>query len=320
MEKMCFPFICGFSCCRRFLFRRLALLLQRFAVGRFLFIWGFLTGFMFGPTVAWADEDAFDKLVTTLQEHKNYRVRLQAALVLARRNDKGTPDVLIKCLQADSHHLVRGICATGLGSLGSIEAKPALEAARKDRSAYVRKRSILALQVLHSVHVPAEPPDWTIPPPPRARSFVMLGSMASKSGKISRVYRRRMQQAFWKMLGQNKEIALGLTKFKAPESFVRKHRLKSFILDASVTKLKAENIRQGNMYQKKITAEISVTLAAAPNMNIVMMTLGTATAIQEHKGRRSRKEERLLFHRLKFEAIDSAARRAAQNVIGFLKR
>lgn len=293
--------------------------LTKSVVVRLLLAAGFFTGVAFGSARVRASEDAFEKLAETIREHKNYRVRLQAALVLARRQEPAVSDVLIKCLQTDSHHLVRGICATGLGSLGNIEAKSALEAARKDRSSYVRKRSILALQALHLAHVPTETPDWTIPPHSKARNLVMLGSMASKTGKISRVYRRHMQGAFWRILGQERGIALGLTRFQAPENFVRKHRLKSYVLDASVTQLKAQNVRHGSISRRKITAEVSVTLAASPNMNIVMMTSGTATAIQENKGRFTRKEEREVFHRLKIEAIDGAVRRAGKNVIVFLK-
>lgn len=259
-----------------------------------------------------------EKLAKTLEEHKSYRVRLQAAVVLARKRDQGALPILVKCLENDSHYLVRGLCATGLGALGNIGAKKALSAGRKDKSSFVRKRSVKALQTLYAMHVPDEEPDWNVPPPRKARYIILLGSMASKSGEIDKAYRRIMQKAFWKRLGKHDRITMGLNKYKAPARFLKKHKLKPYVLDASLTKLKASNRRKGPSYRKTVKAVIKVSLAVYPNMSIVMMTTGTATAIREHRGRLNKNERREMYHQLKLRALRNAAQSAGDNVARFL--
>jgi hypothetical protein len=282
--------------------------------GRFLAVFFFGTLFL-GASLCRAG--SIEKLTDTLLRHKSYKVRLQSAVLLAKKRDPRSYTALVQCIQFDSHYLVRGLCATALGRLGNMEAKKLLLKARKDKHKFVRKRATAALRRLQRSHLPDGPRDWTIPPPRRARYYVALGSMAtSRRHRIHKTYRKRMKQGFWQALAQEKRLTLGLASDKAPASFLKKHKLKAYELDASLVHLRSR--KKGR--KRKIRAKIRVTLARYPKMNIVMITTGAAAATQKMPSGLDREERRSFYHRLKLEAIDSAVRSAAKNVIGYLKR
>jgi hypothetical protein len=260
---------------------------------------------------------SIEKLTDTLLRHKSYKVRLQSAVLLAKKRDPRAYAALVQCLRFDSHYLVRGLCATALGRLGKMEAKELLLKARKDKHTFVRKRATAALRRLRRSHLPSGPRDWSIPPPKRSRFYLALGSMSSsRRHRIHKTYRRRMKEVFWSRFAQSKRVTLGLSSDKVPASFLKKHKLKAFEIDASLVSLRSR--RRGR--KRRVRAKVRVTLVRYPKMSIVMITTGEAAATQKMPGGLSRKESRVFYHRLKLEAIDSAVRSAAKNVLTYLKR
>jgi hypothetical protein len=198
-----------------------------------------------------------------------------------------------------------------------MEAKELLLKARKDKHTFVRKRATAALRRLRRSHLPSGPRDWSIPPPKRSRFYLALGSMSSsRRHRIHKTYRRRMKEVFWSRFAQSKRVTLGLSSDKVPASFLKKHKLKAFEIDASLVSLRSR--RRGR--KRRVRAKVRVTLVRYPKMSIVMITTGEAAATQKMPGGLSRKESRVFYHRLKLEAIDSAVRSAAKNVLTYLKR
>jgi hypothetical protein len=276
---------------------------------------------VFSTNLAQGRSGSIAKLTAALLRNKSYKVRLQAAVVLARKKDPRSYAALVQCLQFDSHYLVRALCATALGRLGRTDARKILTKARKDKHKFVRKRAMAALRTLRRNHLPSDARDWSIPPKRRARYYISLGSMASTSRRVHKTYRKRMKQIFWESLQQSKRVTMGLSKDKPPATYLKKYRLKAFVLDAALVKLRSRRRRVSRRRREmSIQAHIKVTLARYPKMNIIMITTGEATASQKYRGRISRKERRMLYHRLKTEAIDSAARSASKNVRKYLKR
>ncbi|MGZ3426598.1 MAG: HEAT repeat domain-containing protein, partial [Polyangia bacterium] len=72
-----------------------------------------------------ASADKIDDLTRTLMQDASYKVRVQAALVLGKLNDRRAVPALIQALH-DENETVRGVAATSLGRIGDKSASNAL--------------------------------------------------------------------------------------------------------------------------------------------------------------------------------------------------
>jgi hypothetical protein len=151
------------------------------------------------PRAARADQ--VDKLIGQLQGASDYKVRLSAALNLAKIGDKRAIPVFIKALK-DSDKTVRGVAAAGLGKLVTgatskdtrSRAMAALKAtAGGDRDGFVRKQAQKAYDQLRrgggggGGSLAA------------GSTYVNIGGMAaqtSNAGAIKAVMRQAVQRAF----------------------------------------------------------------------------------------------------------------------------
>lgn len=101
-----------------------------------------------------AQADKIDSVARQLRDGRPYKVRVSAALVLAKHNDKRAIIALARALREDEESTVRRIAALSLGSLinarldraTQLAAFEALErASKRDRDAGVRKGATSAL-------------------------------------------------------------------------------------------------------------------------------------------------------------------------------
>src|SRR6478752_1863176 len=99
---------------------------------------------MAGP----AHADKLDDLTRALMQDPSYKVRVQAALVLGKLNDKRAVPALMQALH-DENETVRGVAATSLGRIGDKSSANALQAsASSDASEFVRSQARKALELV----------------------------------------------------------------------------------------------------------------------------------------------------------------------------
>ena len=97
-----------------------------------------------------ASADRIDDLTRALMQDPSYKVRVQAALVLGKLNDKRAVPALIQALH-DENETVRGVAATSLGRIGDKAAANALMvASTSDASEFVRSQAKRALEIVAS--------------------------------------------------------------------------------------------------------------------------------------------------------------------------
>lgn len=258
-----------------------------------------------------------EKLTHTLLHHSSYKVRLQAAVVLARLSDARSFNALVKCLEFDDNHLVRAVCATAVGSLKDPKGiKPLKESSRKDKHPYVRKSALSALKMLEKTLVSGAPRDWRKPPKRHTKYFVRLGHMSGSNRRIHNAYRHAMRDAFKATLGRERKVEMGIPSDKPPARFLRKHRIKAFHLDATLVKLKVKNHSDEYM----VTALIRASLSNYPASKILILTSASASASRQVHGDLTSGQKKELFHRLKLDAVSEATQSVARNVWSYLKK
>src|SRR6185295_21713 len=101
-------------------------------------------------TAAWAagSDVKVEDLVRAVTEDTNYKVRVQAALVLGKLGDPRAVQPLIKAL-ADQNKTVRGIAASALGQLGDAAAVDPLRGLlRRETDPFVRGQAEKAMAAL----------------------------------------------------------------------------------------------------------------------------------------------------------------------------
>ena len=100
---------------------------------------------------AWArghgERDPFMAATAAVVGHRSEKVRVQAALVLARARDPRATPYLIRAL-ADSSPTVRAMAAKALGDIGDDSARVPLEVAVAEPNALVRRHAAAALEAL----------------------------------------------------------------------------------------------------------------------------------------------------------------------------
>jgi len=104
--------------------------------------------------VATAQADRLNKVTKRLAKSKSYKVRISAALTLAKSNDPRAIKALTRALEKDKDNTVRRVAATSLGTqlqkgTGKKERGKAIKAlkkaAKKDRDSRVRSSASVAL-------------------------------------------------------------------------------------------------------------------------------------------------------------------------------
>jgi HEAT repeat protein len=93
------------------------------------------------------DSKQFDQLARSLRENEDFKVRLQAAVILGRAGGEKAVPALVAAL-GDAHYTVRGAAALALANVGSAEAIEAVAARLDDEEQFVRDEALKALTEL----------------------------------------------------------------------------------------------------------------------------------------------------------------------------
>jgi hypothetical protein len=215
-----------------------------------------------------ARADQVDRLVDQLQSSKEYKVRLSAALNLAKLGDRRAIPVFIQALE-DPDKTVRGVAAAGLGKLvnastpGDVRSRvlAALrQTASADENAFVRNQAQKAYDALKR---PAGEATAAM-----GATYVQLGAMAAEAGnrgELVALMRQTAQRTF-----KSRAPAM-VTEWPggAPSArSIRDRGLQAFFVDGTVNAINAS--------AGAVECKVSMLLATYPQKSMFGFLKGGA--------------------------------------------
>jgi len=182
-----------------------------------------------------ANADNIDRLISRLKS-SNYKVRLSAALSLAKIGNKRAVRPLVRALK-DSNKTVRGVAAASLGKLINSRTPRKLRrmvagalkrTASKDRDRFVRKQAQKAYGTVTGISTEK-----------RARIYIDVGKMSDKTGSrtIRDSMRKMVRTTIAKKAGEMTTSWGG--GGRPTKSSLRSKRMKAFHIDGSVVSLRS---------------------------------------------------------------------------------
>lgn len=219
------------------------------------------------PRVARADR--VDRLIRQMIRNSDYKVRLSAALNLAKIGDRRAVPAFVVALR-DKDSTVRGVAAAALGKLVDSDTKPAIRSravaalartARYDKNSFVRRQAHRAYQELKNLSGRSG----------RARVYVHIGRMADKTrGRMRELMRQTTEKVFH-------SHARGMTTAwpggRAPtKKQLRRSGAKGFHVDGTLTVLRA----QPRGSQTLVSCKVSMLVATYPDKSMFGFLRGGA--------------------------------------------
>lgn len=206
-------------------------------------------------------------LIQALSTSDSFRVRVQAAISLGRRqDDEGALRALMSCFD-DEHPAVRIACAASLEGLRNPEALPALRRAARDRDRGARRAIQSAIRTLERVERDGGGDEPSGP----AQYYVGIGSFGNPAGAS-----RSVVEAAQEMLRQSVSSINGVVfapnreSPRAARRVLQRRNLKGVFLDASITSV--EETSRGTR------VAVSIVVNTYPGRDIRAMLEGAATA------------------------------------------
>jgi hypothetical protein len=211
-----------------------------------------------------ASADKIDALTRALMQDSSYKVRVQAALVLGKLNDRRAVPALMQALH-DENETVRGVAATSLGRIGDKSAANALQvSATSDSSEFVRSQARKALELVASGGGGGL---VAAPPKAGARFYVAIGF--SGGGKAaSAEYTRVVRDALAKELQKVSSVTLSVSGGEPSRSLLASKHLSGFIVDGSIQRLSATPAGGS----QNIDCDLKAFVATFPDRSIKAMT------------------------------------------------
>jgi len=237
----------------------------------------------------------------TLTEHANFKVRVQAALVLGKLHDQSGAACLIKAF-ADQNPSVRAMAAQALGQLGDVANAEALQMlATRDSDAFVRAQAMKALDVV-SRSGAGGPAGGGVAAGPGGRAKIFLnfgpftGGVKAAAGEAVRIVHDTLQNELGKL------PIVSLTAIPGAKA-----GSPSFWIDGNINRL--DDVAAGSSVE--VSCGVKVMVAAWPSKKIISWTSAEASV---QSG--SRQRDRDTAHR---ECLEATANQLAEDLAKFLK-
>jgi hypothetical protein len=241
------------------------------------------------PTAAEVEGARLQHLIEALAK-RDYRIRLQAAVVLARLKDRRSVPALITAL-GDGHPLVRGMVARALGMTGDTRALAPLGERLNDQDAMVRKRAQAAIEQIRKEGVVI---------PKRPRVLVRLAAVGDKT-KQGKSLVPELRRLWAERIEKSPGLQLTVKRRPTPGE-------KIYEVTSSITELTQR--KNGDMMET--TCSVSLVLGDHRG-SIVMMTSGGATVQVS-----GRKVPANRLTALQTTALEGAISSAHSNLLRFL--
>ena len=210
-----------------------------------------------------ASADRIDDLTRALMQDPSYKVRVQAALVLGKLNDRRAVPALMQALH-DENETVRGVAATSLGRIADKSSANALQvAATNDASEFVRAQARKALEV-----VAGGGGTTMAAAPPKAGARFYVAIDFSNSGKGGAEYGKLVREALAKELQKLPSVTLSVGGGSPSKSVLASKHLQGFVVDGTIQRLSATP--SGG--SQTIDCDLKAFVATFPDRSIKMMT------------------------------------------------
>jgi hypothetical protein len=216
---------------------------------------------LLSASVARAASDVkVDDLCKAVLEDSNYKVRVQAALVLGKLGDHKAVPFLIKAL-ADQNKTVRGIAAQALGQLGDGAASdPLRDLAKRESDPFVRGQAEKAVAALAGA-------GGAIGGGKKAKIYLNFGPFTGGSKSAGPEAAKIIKDALHRDLGKIPIVTLALSP--ADERNFAKTGLLGFFIDGNIMRL--EDIPTGGG-SSETNCDVKVMVARWPSKSIIMWT------------------------------------------------
>jgi hypothetical protein len=247
------------------------------------------------PRPAGAADVRIDDLVKAVTEDSNYKIRVQAALVLGKLADPRATQALIKAL-GDANKTVRGIAAQALGQVGDAAAvDPLRDLLRREADPFVRTMAEKALAGLSSPLGAGK----------RAKIYLNFGPFTGGLKSAGSEAAKVLADALGKELGKLSFVTLSISA--ADQHNFAKTGMQGFFIDGNITRLDDANGPSG----PETNCDVKVMIARWPSKSIVSWTNAGATV---QSGARPRDKENA-----RRECLDAAAVQLAEDMGRFFK-
>jgi len=216
-----------------------------------------------GPRRAQAAASAakVQELCKAVVDDPNYKVRIQAALVLGRLGDASAVPALVKALD-DSNKGVRAIVAQALGQIGDASAaEPLRDLLRHESDAFVRAQSEKSLAALSSGG-----PGGAGGAGRRAKVYLTFGPFTGGVKSAGAESARLIHDVLARELGKLQTVTLLLGP--AEQKSLAKNAMLGFFIDGNITRL--DDVPAGG--GSETSCDVKVMVARWPSKSIIMWT------------------------------------------------
>jgi hypothetical protein len=215
------------------------------------------------PARAAAPDARLDELGKAVVEDGNYKVRVQAALVLGKLGDPRAVPWLVKAL-ADTNKTVRGIAAQALGQLGDAGAvEPLRELLKRESDPFARSQAEKAIASLAAAGAGGVNK--------KAKIYLSFGPFTGgvKSAGVDAA--KIIHDALEKELGKLPVVTVSLSP--ADQHNFAKTGLLGFYIDGNITRLDDVSGSGG----PETNCDVKVMVARWPSKSIIMWTSAGAS-------------------------------------------
>jgi hypothetical protein len=241
-----------------------------------------------------ASDAKVDELCRAVIDDGNYKVRVQAALVLGKLGDPRAVPPLIKAL-GDANKTVRGIAASALGQLGDASAvEPLRELLRRESDSFVRGQAEKAMAALSNAGGGGSKRG--------AKIYVNFGAFAGGVKSAGPEASKILHEALSRELGKTPSVTLSLSP--ADQHNFAKSGMSGFYIDGNITKLEDSGVNE-------TSCDVKVMVARWPQKSIIMWTNAGASV---QSGSRPRDKENA-----RKECLEASARGLSEDLVNFLK-
>jgi hypothetical protein len=245
---------------------------------------------------ALAADARVDELCRAVVDDSNYKVRVQAALVLGKLGDTRAVQPLIKAL-GDQNKSVRGIAAAALGQLGDPSAlEPLRDLLKQESDPFARGQTEKAIAVLSGGGGAAKR---------GAKIYVNMGGFGGGVKSAGPDAAKILHEALSRELGKMPIVTLSLSP--ADQHNFGKTGMSGFYIDGNITKLEESSAAGAS----ETSCDVKVMVARWPQKSIIMWTNAGASV---QSGSRPRDKENA-----RKDCLEASARGLSEDLVNFLK-
>jgi hypothetical protein len=245
-----------------------------------------------------APDARLEELGRAVVEDGNYKVRVQAALVLGKLGDPRAVPWLEKAL-ADPNKTVRGIAAQALGQLGDPSAtEPLRELLKRESDPFARSQAEKAIAALATAGGAAGVNK-------KAKVYLSFGPFTGGVKSAGPDMAKIIQDALAKDLGKLPVVTLSLSP--ADQHNFAKTGLLGFYIDGNITRL--DDV--GGAGGSETNCDVKVMVARWPSKSIIMWTNAGASL---QSGSRPRDKENA-----RRDCLEASAGQLGEDLARFFK-